>query len=220
MIKRDLMLTRFNEKDIFEKSNSCIIFGRRKVGKTFFVREYSNCDYYFFVTNSNIIFDEKGEEMSFDTFFELYKILSKNNSIAIDEFHRLPPKFLGYMHFNKPKNVILLTSTLWLATRMLEEKDSSLVGIFNPIRFSLISEIDIIKNLSSLGLSSVDLIENSVYLREPILIEYYNVDIRTTVTDFLHNQKYYLENLISEIFSESLPSLKLNDEVNHTLNIQ
>lgn len=202
MIRRDLMLTRFNEKDIFEKSNSCIIFGRRKVGKTFFVREYSNCDYYFFVTNSNIIFDEKGEEMSFDTFFELYKILSKNNSIAIDEFHRLPSKFLDYMHFNKPKNVILLTSTLWLATRMLEEKDSSLVGIFNPIRFSLISEIDIIKNLSSLGLSSVDLIENSVYLREPILIEYYNVDIRTTVTDFLHNQKYYLKNLISEIFSE------------------
>lgn len=202
MIKKDLILKRYTEESIFNKSNSSIIFGRRKVGKTFFVKEQSNYDYYFFVTRANSIFNQNNEELSFDTFFELFKIISKDKIIAIDEFHRLPKVFLDYMHFNKPKKVILLTSTLWLATKMLEEKDSSIVGLFNPIKFSIISEIDIIKNLSKLNLNEIDLIENSVYLREPILIEYYEKNIETTVVNFLFNQKFYLKNLIGEIFNE------------------
>lgn len=202
MIKKDLVIKRYNEESIFNNSNSTILFGRRKVGKTFFIKENNRYDYYFFVTRSNSIFNQNNEELSFETFFELFKIISKTNVIAIDEFHRLPRIFLDYIHFNKPKKVILLTSTLWLATKMLEEKDSALVGIFNPINFSIISEIDIVKNLSNLHLNEIDVIENSVYLREPVLIEYYEKNIKTTVVNFLFNQKYYLKNLIGEIFSE------------------
>ena len=202
MIKKDFIIKRYNEEKIFNKSNSSIIFGRRKVGKTFFVKEQSNYDYYFFVTRSNSIFNQNNEELSFETFFELFKVISKTHIIAIDEFHRLPKNFLDYIHFNKPKKVILLTSTLWLATKMLEERDSPLVGIFNPIKFSIVSEIDIIKNLSRLNLSNIDLIENSVYLREPVLIEYYDKNIEHTIINFLFNQKYYLKNLVGEIFSE------------------
>ncbi len=204
-------IKRFNELEICKNANSILIYGRRKTGKTFFVKNYLRYDYYFFIGKGDNIFMEKltkkGTELNYESFFSLFKNIAQEKIIAIDEFHRLPQGFLDYLHYNKPKKIILLTSTLWLATNMLEKKDSSLLGIVNPVKFSITSEIDIIKNLTKLNLSEEDLFENCVYLREPILLEFYKKNISNTVTQFLYSQKYYLKNLIGEIFSEEQKSL-------------
>lgn len=197
-------LVRYHEEKIFNSTQLRLIFGRRKLGKTFFVQNSVTSDYYFFIGKSNMIFNQNKEKLTYEQFFEQYKLLSQKFHIVIDEFHRLPQEFLDYLHFEKPKQLTLLTSTLWLATKMLEEKDSSIVGIFTPIKFNLINEVDIIKNIGNkeYNLNEVDIIEHSVYLREPILVDFYSKNIKHTVTQFLYNQKYFLKNLIGEIFSE------------------
>ncbi len=195
-------IRRNHEFKIANSPDSIMVFGRRKVGKTFFVRNFLDFDKYFFVGKNNVVFDENNDTLNYDSFFTVFKALAAEKVLVIDEFHRLPEYFLDYLHFKKPKKVILLTSTLWLASKLLETKDSPLTGIVTPVRFSIINEIDILNELSSYNLKETELFEAAIYLREPILLSKYKGNIRKTVSQFLYTNKYYLLGLIGEIFSE------------------
>jgi len=192
------------ELDACKNKDRILIYGRRKTGKTFFVKNFLKTDEYYFVTKDSTIFNKKGKELSYETFFELFKEQIKSKTIAVDEFHRLPRAFLDYLHFLSTGKYVLLTSTSWLAKKYLTEKDSPLLGLVTPIKFNLIDERDILKNLN---LKGKELIEAVTYLREPILIQYYEKNMKTTLTNFLFTQKYFLKTLVSEIFSEEGRSL-------------
>jgi len=113
----------------------------------------------------------------------------------------LPPAFFDYLHYSGKKGkLIVVSSTLWLSKKLLG-KGSPLLGLFPLMIFGLIGERDVIKALKSY-VRGKELIEASVYLREPILAPLYRKPIRKYLAEYLENNKLAIKELIGEIFSE------------------
>lgn len=179
-----------------------MIYGRRKTGKSFLVENFLKYDRFFFVNRDSTVLDKNSmEKYTWDEFFKVFKELLGTKRIVVDEFHRLPEEFLDYLHSTGSKGeLILITSTLWLTKRLLG-KGSPLVGLVYPIRVGLIDERDILMSLSN-ELKGKELIETCVYLREPFLVPQFKPTIREFLSKFLFENKYFIKELIGEIFTE------------------
>ena len=77
-----------------------LIFGRRKTGKTFIIKEFLKVKNYFYVGRERKIF-YNSEEISYEDLKK--KILELKEGICIDEFQRLPEDFLDFLAANKEK---------------------------------------------------------------------------------------------------------------------
>lgn len=177
-----------------------LLYGRRKTGKTFLARNFIDYGKYFFVSRTGEIFDE-ADVISYEIFLErIFNSLKSGETVVVDEFHRLPESFLDRLHaFGRRGKLILVTSTLWLARKFLE-KNSPLLGLVTPIEVPLIREDEILLGMSKYIKEKRRLIEYSLFLREPWLI-----DIFETSEDFLRGLLLNIRNvkaLIGEIFSE------------------
>jgi hypothetical protein len=174
-----------------------IVYGRRKTGKTFFVKNFFKNAYYFFVRRDRSIYFENRNELI--TYDELLRLIDevKDRRVIVDEFHRLPREFLDWLHFKSPTNLLLVTSTLHLVKNLLK-KGSPLLGLFLEFRMNLIDERDILLTLKKKIKDPKKLVEYSTYLREPILLRWFDVDLPL----ILKNLKLVVPSLIGEIFSE------------------
>jgi len=184
-----------------------LVYGRRKTGKTFFVKDFFGNAYYFFVRrNRSIYFENRNESIAYE---ELIRIIEefKEKTIIIDEFHRLPEEFLDWLHIKSPKNLVLVTSTLHLAKNLLE-KNSPILGLFLEFRMDLIDERDILLNLKEKIKDYKKLIEFSTYLREPMLLKWFGISL----TSMLKNLKLVIPSLVGEIFTEEEKELSTRYE--------
>lgn len=184
-----------------------LVYGRRKVGKSFFVRNFTRWDDYFFVKRDGGIIDlEKGKEISYEYLKDLL-LRERDRRVVIDEFHRLPDDFLDFLHaFGDDINLVLITSTLWLAQRIFAG-DSPILGIFQRFKMEIIDERDILLGLSDI-LSGKRLVETAVYLREPWLILMVQGDVTKEIPRILCEEKDTIERLVGEVFGEEQRSLK------------
>jgi len=193
-----IIVNRITDKKRIEKLKPPIlIYGRRKTGKTFFAKEFFSNAYYFFVRrNRSIYFENRNESI---TYRELTRIIEefKEKTIIVDEFHRLPDEFLDWLHIKSPKNLVLVTSTLHLVKNLLE-KNSPILGLFLEFRMDLIDERDILLNLKEKIKDYKKLIEFSTYLREPMLLKWFGIDLAS----ILKNLKLVIPSLVGEIFAE------------------
>src|SRR5574341_2416270 len=75
-----------------------LIYGRRKVGKTFLIKNFLEYDVFFRVNRDGSVSAEKfviSTINNMDDFSRtVYELLSKGNTVVIDEFQRLPEPFL------------------------------------------------------------------------------------------------------------------------------
>ncbi|WP_297523555.1 ATPase [Thermococcus sp.] len=180
-----------------------MLYGRRKTGKTFLVRNFLDYEGYFFANRNGTVIDINSKrQLSYDEFrMEFIKRLGEGVTV-IDEFHRLPREFLDTLHAYSPEGeVILITSTLWLAMRLLGERESPLLGIVVPVRIGLIDEREILAELSK-EIEGKELVEASVYLREPVLVPLYRPSLREFLTDYFHSSGALVREIVGEAFSE------------------
>ena len=193
-----IIVNRITDKKRIEKLKPPIlIYGRRKTGKTFFAKEFFSNAYYFFVRrNRSIYFENRNESI---TYRELTRIIEefKEKTIIVDEFHRLPDEFLDWLHIKSPKNLVLVTSTLHLVKNLLE-KNSPILGLFLEFRMDLVNERDILLNLKEKIKDYKKLIEFSTYLREPMLLKWFGINLAS----ILKNLKLVIPSLVGEIFAE------------------
>ena len=174
-----------------------LIYGRRKTGKTFFAKNYFKNSYYFFVRRDrSIYFEERDAAITYDELIRLIEEV-EDKTLIIDEFHRLPGEFLDWLHIKSPSNLVMVTSTLNLARNLLSRK-SPILGLFLEFKMDLIDERDILLTLKDEIRDSKRLIEESIYLREPILLRWFGRSIDIT----LRNLKMLVPALIGEIFEE------------------
>lgn len=177
------------------------IYGRRKTGKSFYVKNFMKWDEYFFVTREGSII-RNNETLTFQEFFPLFKSLLGEKTIVLDEFHRLPPLFLDYLHSTGAKGrLVVISSTLWLSQKLIANR-SPILGLFYSIPFSIIDEKDIICGLSGIVKNKKELVEAAVYLREPILLQHYKPPLRGFLSRYLIDNKMALQGLVGEIFRE------------------
>ncbi len=182
------------------------IFGRRKTGKTFLVRNFIEHDEYFFVKkDKGIVSGEADKEIGYETFMEIVKrALSENKTIVVDEFHRLGEDFLEFLHYTEKRGkIILISSTLNLSKKLLGNK-SAILGLFAEVPIGLLKLPDVIKTLKKYRLDKKSLLELAVFLREPLAIDYFSPgkDSRATIVDILAGSIKSMPALIGEIFTE------------------
>jgi len=182
-----------------------MLYGRRKTGKTFLVEHFINYDEFFFVNKDGTVHDRlKSEKMTYSEFLRLFPRLLDERKIVVDEFHRLPEGFLDLLHAYSTtleSEVVLITSTMWLAQRLLSMRESPLIGIVRPIKIGLIDEREILVELSK-ELNGKELIEASVYLREPMLIPLYKPPLREFLAEFFTSSSSFMGELVGEVFNE------------------
>jgi len=178
-----------------------LIYGRRKTGKTFYVREVASYDRFFIVTRSREVLDiDTGERYSHREFERMIPLLLKEYRVVVDEFHRLGESFASVLQaLSGVGRVILITSTMHFFRRVI---GSPLIGLFNLRRVGLVDPRDAIIYVKRLGFEGRDLMELACIVREPWLapmLEKYGIDIISKVGDEL---RVYIPHLIGETFIE------------------
>lgn len=183
-----------------------LIYGRRKTGKSFFVEKFTEWDEFFYVKRDRTIFSKReGKTISYETLLSLIKrMLEGRKRVVIDEFHRLPPDFLDFLHaFGRRGKLTLISSTLWITKKLLIER-SPILGLFSEFPFGLIDERDILKFCLKLLKDEKEAVEMSIYAREPWLIHFFKkkMKAREFISNAILGSKLAIPGLIGEIFLE------------------
>ena len=201
-----MIIERPNEIEKINKINKwLLIYGRRKTGKTFLVNNFIKYNEYFFVKTDRGILDKNNRQISYDLFIELMKsTLERNETVVVDEFHRLEKGFFDMLHsMRKNGKLILLSSTLFLSKKMISEK-SPLLGLFAEIPVGLLCLGDTLKALKKYKLEKKEWLELGILLREPIAIDYFDEKkkARELVAEIVLSSLKTIPALVGEIFLE------------------
>ncbi|MEM4214720.1 MAG: hypothetical protein QXZ28_06005 [Candidatus Methanomethylicaceae archaeon] len=187
-----------------------MVYGRRKTGKTFLVRNFMDYDEYFFVKKDRTIFvGSTGKDITYDTLKEvLTRMLKDGKTVVVDEFHRLGSDFLDYLHFTERKGrLVLISSTFHLARKILSE-NSPILGLFAEFQVGLIRLDDVVRKLKK-NMGKKELVELSILMREPLVIEYYRKgeSPEDIVASVISTSKYTVPALVGEVFNEEEKNL-------------
>ena len=151
-----------------------LVYGRRKTGKTWLLRNCVNWGLYATVTHSGeCIVEERASRRSIG----LRECLSmatqwlrrQGESIVIDEFQRVPEKYwdlLAIAAQEAERSLILCGSSLGIARRIFDER-SPLLGFFEAFRVDLASIADTIASLHGQGLGAREAVLWSIIVRDP-----------------------------------------------------
>ncbi|MBS3782247.1 MAG: ATP-binding protein [Candidatus Thermoplasmatota archaeon] len=203
IIQRPELTRRIKELDKW-----IMVFGRRKTGKTFLLREFIPHDEYFFVKRDRSILTEDNGKMKnlvIDTFTEiLQRELNNGKTIVVDEFHRLGDEFFDLLHsMEKSGKLILVSSTLSFSKKLLDKR-SPLLGLFAEVPVPIIDLSNTLDALDSKHFNKKDTMELAITLREPITIDYLDSsnDARETLLKVLTSTLRTIPALVGEIFQE------------------
>ncbi len=205
------MIIQRKEVDFINRTKAwMLVYGRRKTGKTFLVKNFVKWDYYFFVKRDRSVLYEDNN-LSYESFFTLFKTaLAENKTIIIDEFHRLPEEFFDFLHYTEKKGrVILVSSTLSLAKRFFS-KNSPLLGLFSESLVYLPGLKEVLEATKILKKNKKDWLEISIFLREPIFFQQVSLkNVRKDIIDIILSSRRTIPALIGEIFLEEERTLSM-----------
>ncbi len=178
-----------------------LVYGRRKVGKTFFIKNFTKWDKFFLIKRDGSALDlNTGNTLDYSS-LKSYILENKEKRIVLDEFQRLPEDFLDWLQaYGSDLNLVLITSVLWISRRILGE-GSPILGLFSEFKMDLVDERDVINFLKE-KLNGKDLIETAIYLREPWIIPLFSYNIKEDIPSILIEEKNTIERLIGETFRE------------------
>jgi len=180
-----------------------LLYGRRKTGKTFYVRERSEYSRYFIVTRGRSLVDiESGEELTVMEFMRLLPYLIQNGRVVIDEFHRLDEPFFSLLQgLSGNGKITLITSTRHYFRRFIGE-NSPLLGLFHLQEVGLVDPRDAIEYVAKIGLKGKILLELACLVQEPWLAQTVESMKERTFEVLGTVLRDYVPSLTGEIFTE------------------
>jgi len=185
-------------------SRLLLLYGRRKTGKTFYVRERAEYARYFIVTKSRRLIDiTTREEIREQEFRRLLPyLLRQGERIVLDEFHRLSDKTFSLLQgLSGLGSLILITSTMHYF-RSIVGKNSPILGLFELKNVSLVDPRDAIVFSNSLGFKGREMLEVACLVRESWIVpklERVKGDIFNSLDEEL---RIYVPHLVGEVFEE------------------
>jgi hypothetical protein len=194
------------EENLLKRINKwTLVYGRRKTGKTFLIRNFIKYDEYFFVKRDRTIFIESTQtDVVYDTFIQLFnRLLKDKKTIVVDEFHRLGGDFLEHLHqMEKHGMLYVVSSTFHLAKKLITPR-SPILGVFAEFPVGLMRMEDVVDVLPK-NTKKKDLLEFSILLSEPLAIEHLKKEMDSTelAVILLSTAKYLVPALMGEIFRE------------------
>ena len=123
-----------DEADEIKKMKGWIlIYGRRKVGKTFLIRNFLDYDVFFRVNRDGSILAEKFVMNRISNMDEFSKIvvdlLNRGSTVVIDEFQRLPESVLENISIVHPRGNLLLSGSGMRVIKNMLGKRSPLLSL-------------------------------------------------------------------------------------------
>ncbi|MFW6048505.1 MAG: AAA family ATPase [Candidatus Natronoplasma sp.] len=199
-----IVVTRNHTKKLNELSNYTLIYGRRKVGKTFMVKNFIDHDIYFIVKRGGGIIAEDDSISNIDS-FELFlerlrSELNNGKTVVVDEFQRLPEEFLDHVQSLHPQGRLILTGSSFHVMKDILSPNSPILGLVSEFKLSLISPDNIFTELGT-HIDPNNAFELSPYLRDPWTFQYFKEE-ETSLKDILFFSKRSIPSLTGEIFLE------------------
>ncbi len=204
MVVTVIEVTRKHTSKLNELSNYTLIYGRRKVGKTFLVKNFIDHDLYYIVKRGGGIIAE-GDSIknieSFELFLEILRSELKSGKTAVvDEFQRLPEEFLDHIQSFHPEGRLILTGSSFHVMKDILSPKSPTLGLISEFKLSLVSPINIFTELGK-HIDIVKALELSPYLRDPWTLQYFKGE-KTSLIDILNFSKHSIPSLTGEVFLE------------------
>lgn len=180
-----------------------LIFGRRKVGKTYMVENFIPHDTYFYVRIDRSV-SAKGfvvsEIMDLKILVNgVIDLLTAGKTVVIDEFQRLPLSIIEDISRTHPSGRLILTGSSMKVAKEILGKNSPLLGLLRPFRIDLISSCDLMASLKDV-MPSERMIEYGPFLRDPWTIDFFHPT--SFVRDIVGMIPFTVPGLIGEAFNE------------------
>ena len=184
-----------------------LVYGRRKVGKTWLIRRCIDWDGYMLVTKGGeCILEIEGTKRFIeveDGLNEILKILVEGGTAIIDEFQRIPPKYwdlIAHAYQDASGRLILCGSSHGIVNKVFDNR-SPLLGVVNGFKMDVASVADTIYSLHNV-LPPREAVLWSTIARDPWIIRH--LDLSKPPYRELHDKAEYLipavEGLVGEVF--------------------
>ncbi len=199
-----ISITRKHTERLNNLSGHLLIYGRRKVGKTYLVKNFLDHDIYYIVKRGGGIISEKGvikPVKTYEGFIEnLRANLDRGKTIVVDEFQRLPDDFLDHVQSFGDNGRLILTGSSFHIIKDILSPNSPILGMVSEFKLSLITPENIFCGLSD-HLSPDEAFGSSPYLRDPWTLQYFDKE-NTDLSNILFFSKQTVQSLLGEVFLE------------------
>ena len=197
-----ITVVRSELKDLKEIPGWIIVYGRRKTGKTFLLKNFLKWDAYIYVRRDLSLRVDRLKTCDIRELPEaIGKILKSGGTAVIDEFQRLPHSTLEDLTEYHPSGKLILSGSSFGVVKKIFEPSSPLLGFFTPYKLSLLNPVDLIVEFSK-HYSPVKTIEAASLLVDPWLIPLFKGDATKLIYEYACRYWHTVKALIGEVFAE------------------
>ncbi len=184
-----------------------LIYGRRKVGKTFLIKNFLDYDVFFSVNRDGSVSAEKFALSIVNNMEDfsraVVELLSSERTVVIDEFQRLPESVLERISSVHPKGKLILSGSSMRVIKKMFGSKSPFLGLAMQYRLGLIRPANILKELSK-KMDAPQAIELAPYLADAWTIPFLREEGSSakSIYNILRYSKFTIPALVGEIFTE------------------
>jgi hypothetical protein len=211
-----MQVLRTEVSQLFENNSWVLVYGRRKTGKTYILRNLIEYDLYFHVrSDGSITGSDMGKDILPEQLAGIISVPLRNGEVVVvDEFQRLPDHFFDDISLSHPDGKLILTGSSMKFVNKMMSRNSPLLGLLFPVHISTIDPVDILKCLSK-EFSPERSIELAPFLQDPWTIPI--MEGNFNMESFIQTLKYIVPGLIGEVFTNEEKELSRTYEAILTL---
>jgi uncharacterized protein len=206
-----VQIERHEATDISKAKSWILVYGRRKTGKTYLLKNFTKWDCYFLVRkDGNVTYEENGNHgtlSALDLSRKVGDLLRSNRTVIVDEFQRLPQAFLEDIAAFHPNGKLVLTGSSFRVMNEVFGKRSPVLGLLAEHKIGLATPADVLSSLSK-HMDAPAAIEFGAFARDPWLIPHLHFkDSLKELFDISVHFQNAITSLMGEVFQEEERSL-------------
>lgn len=202
-----LTIERSEVEELEDIGGWVLLYGRRKVGKTFILRNKIRHDVYVTVSRDGFSY-ATGLPMERISSFEalvnmIGPALKDGKTVIVDEFQRLPERFIDEVGTFHPAGRLILSGSSMKVVERVIGTSSPLLGLASPFKLGLVRPVDVLRSFGAYPPETA--MPLASYLRDPWLTQILG-DLRSLdsfLRAALRTSRIAVPALIGEVFVES-----------------
>ncbi len=179
-----------------------LVYGRRKVGKTYILENYVSHDVYMGVRLDGSIWIRGMDIGHIGEIAELpqmvSRLLKEGRTVVIDEFQRLPMWVLEDIARAHPSGRLILSGSSMRVSHSIMGRNSPLLALLRPFKIGPVSPSDLLVDLSS-KYSATKAVEHASILRDPWTVPFF--EEKDPLKHLVEMLPHLVPGLVGEIFS-------------------
>ena len=180
-----------------------LVYGRRKVGKTYILENFVSHDVYMAVRLDGSIWIRGMDLGHLGEVAELPRIVTRlledGGTVVIDEFQRLPMRVLEDIARAHPAGRLVLSGSSMRVSASIMGRNSPLLGLLRPFKVGLVSPRDLLSSLSG-HMRPLEALQHAPLLRDPWTVPFF--EGKGFLESIVNMVPHMVPGLVGEIFTE------------------